>query len=84
MLTGEGEAGRWAREIVELLHGRLLEIPNESRPLYHAAAVLICNDLVVLLEAGLRLLLQVHSQKGLRALRGGIDWEGDLEAMRRD
>ena len=36
------------------------------------------------IEAGLRLLLQVHSQKGLRALRGGIGWEGDLEAMRRD
>ncbi len=58
VLTGEGEAGRWAREIVELVHGRMLEIPNESRPLYHAAAVLICNDLVVLLEAGLRLLEQ--------------------------
>ena len=36
------------------------------------------------IEAGLRLLVQVHSQKRLRALRGKIGWEGSLEKMRRD
>jgi len=36
------------------------------------------------IEAGLRLLVQVHSQKRLRRLRGKIAWDGDLEAMRRD
>ena len=36
------------------------------------------------IEAGLRLLVQVNSQKKLRTLRGKISWEGDLEEMRRD
>ena len=36
------------------------------------------------IEAGLRLLVQVNSQKKLRSLRGKITWEGDLDAMRRD
>ena len=36
------------------------------------------------IETGLRLLIQVNSQKKLRTLRGKITWEGDLEEMRRD
>ena len=36
------------------------------------------------IESGLRLLVQVNSQKKLRALKGRITWEGDLEEMRRD
>ena len=36
------------------------------------------------IESGLRLLVQVNSQKKLRALRGKITWQGDLEEMRRD
>lgn len=36
------------------------------------------------IESGLRLLVQVNSQKKLRTLRGKISWEGDLEEMRRD
>jgi len=36
------------------------------------------------IEAGLRLLVQVNSQKGLRELRGKVAWEGDLNEMRRD
>ncbi|MDA0323030.1 MAG: type II toxin-antitoxin system VapB family antitoxin [Verrucomicrobia bacterium] len=36
------------------------------------------------IETGLRLLVQVHSQKALRSLKGKIRWEGDLEEMRRD
>jgi Arc/MetJ family transcription regulator len=35
-------------------------------------------------EEGLRLLVQVNSQRKLRDLKGKIHWEGDLEAMRRD
>ena len=30
------------------------------------------------IESGLRLLVQVHSQKKLRDLKGKITWEGDL------
>ncbi len=35
-------------------------------------------------DAGLRVLVQMHSQKKLRKLRGKVTWEGDLDAMRRD
>lgn len=35
-------------------------------------------------EAGLRALLRLHQQTELRELRGRYEWEGDLEAMRRD
>ena len=36
------------------------------------------------IESGLRLLVQVNSQKKLRGLKGKIAWEGNLEGMRRD
>jgi len=36
------------------------------------------------IEAGLRLLVQINSQRKLRTLKGKVDWEGDLEEMRRD
>ena len=36
------------------------------------------------IEAGLRLIVQVHSQKQLRKLRGKVVWEGNLEMMRSD
>ncbi len=33
-------------------------------------------------EAGLLLLIQVKSQKGVRNLRGKVRWEGNLDEMR--
>jgi Arc/MetJ family transcription regulator len=33
-------------------------------------------------EAGLRLLREVHGQGRIRALRGKVRWRGDLRAMR--
>ncbi len=36
------------------------------------------------IESGLRLLVQVNSQKKLRQLKGKIRWQGDLDEMRRD
>lgn len=33
-------------------------------------------------EEGLRLLLKVKGQEGIRRLRGKIKWEGDLNTMR--
>jgi len=35
-------------------------------------------------EAGLRLLVQIKEQTGIRLLRGKIRWEGNLEESRRD
>ena len=34
------------------------------------------------IESGLRLLVQANSQKKIRALRGKVHWEGDLDEMR--
>lgn len=33
-------------------------------------------------DAGLRLLLQLRAQTGILALRGKVQWEGDLEQSR--
>ena len=33
-------------------------------------------------EAGLRLLIQVHEQSGILRLRGKVQWQGDLDAQR--
>ena len=35
-------------------------------------------------ELGLKTLLQVGRQAEVRRLKGTVNWEGDLEAMRRD
>lgn len=35
-------------------------------------------------ELGLRTLVQLRAQEAIKALRGKIDWEGDLDAMRTD
>ena len=33
-------------------------------------------------EAGLRLLVQTHGQRGIRRLKGKVHWEGDLSLSR--
>lgn len=35
------------------------------------------------IEAGLRLLVDIQAQSGLRSLRGMVKWEGNLDEMRR-
>ena len=35
-------------------------------------------------EEGLRTLLRLRRQAGIRRLRGKLDWYGDLDAMRND
>lgn len=43
-----------------------------------------CRTKRATIETGLRLLVQINSQKRLRGLKGKITWVGDLEKMRRD
>ncbi len=43
-----------------------------------------CRTKKSAIESGLRLLIQVSSQEKLRSLKGKIDWQGDLEEMRKD
>ncbi len=35
-------------------------------------------------ELGLRTVLRLQQQKAIRTLRGKINWQGDLKAMRKD
>ena len=35
-------------------------------------------------ELGLRTLLRLRRQQEIRQLRGGLSWDGDLDAMRSD
>ena len=35
-------------------------------------------------EEGLRILIRLAKQAQIRELRGALQWEGDLDAMRRD
>jgi len=35
-------------------------------------------------ELGLRTVLRLHQQAGIRQLRGKLNWEGDLEVLRAD
>ena len=35
-------------------------------------------------EEGLRMLVRLHRQSGVKAWRGKLRWEGDLDAMRND
>ncbi len=55
-VSGEPGALAAARRLVGALGGRALPIPTARRPLYHAAAVLASNYLVVLLRAAARLM----------------------------
>lgn len=35
-------------------------------------------------ELGLRMLIRLKKQASIRELRGKLDWQGDLDSMRRD
>lgn len=35
-------------------------------------------------ESGLKLLIQVKKQERIKSYRGKLNWDGDLDAMRRD
>jgi predicted short-subunit dehydrogenase-like oxidoreductase (DUF2520 family) len=54
--TVEGDAAALAllRPLFEQLGARVAQIDPAGKTLYHAASVLVCNDLTALMEAGLR------------------------------
>jgi Arc/MetJ family transcription regulator len=35
-------------------------------------------------ELGLQTIVRLRKQAGIRSLRGKLEWQGDLDAMRRD
>lgn len=54
--TAEGDTAALAvlRPLFERLGARVAQIEAAGKTLYHAASVLVCNDLTALMEAGLR------------------------------
>lgn len=56
----------------------------DDRLMAHAIRSSGCRTKKATIETGLRLLVQVSSQKKLRTLKGRIAWDGDLDKMRRD
>lgn len=54
-VEGDEDAFSTAEEIIESLQGRMLSIPTEMKPLYHAAACVACNYFVSLIDIALRL-----------------------------
>lgn len=69
-VAGQAAAREWALEIVVLLDGQVLAIPDGGRPLYHAAAVMAGNYIVTILDAAASLLSEagVDRSDALRAL----------------
>ena len=59
-------------------------VVNDDKLMARALRSSGCRTKRSAIESGLRLLVQVNSQKKLRTLRGKITWQGDLEEMRRD
>lgn len=75
-VEGEGEARTLAERIVRGCSGRVLAVPSEGKPLYHAAAVFAANYAVVLLGVAERLMAEAgvppeEARTALAALAGG-------------
>ncbi len=49
-----------------------------------AMALSKLNTKKAVVETGLKLLVQIKKQEHLRSLRGKLEWDGDLNAMRLD
>lgn len=82
-IEGHPEALPVARSLVADLACKLLEIPTESKPLYHAAAVIACNYFTTVTDAALQVMEKagVGREEGLQALYPLI--EGTLKNMAR-
>ena len=62
-LSGDPDALFVGRRLVSLLGGRSIAVPTTRRPLYHAAAVLASNYVVLLLHEATRLLEQAGADR---------------------
>jgi Arc/MetJ family transcription regulator len=75
----------WARkhEILSIEDVMRTNIEVDDELLRHAMrSIGACNKEAVV-EAGLRLLVEIHDQTGIRRLRGNVHWRGDLKSLRR-
>lgn len=69
-VEGDEEAFPVAGELVEALGGKMLSIPTEMKPLYHATACVACNYLASLMDIALKMynLTGVHPGKAFESL----------------
>ena len=69
-ISGDAPALAWAERIASAANGRILRIPSERRPLYHAAAVMASNYIITLMSAAQTLLIaaDVDPEEALLAL----------------
>ncbi len=77
VVSGDDDATARARAIVSCLGGTALSIPDEGRPLYHAAATLIAEGIPVLVDAASRWVAQAGgdqeaARQGLQGLLEGV------------
>ena len=70
-IAGDREAVQWAADLVRAIGGRSLLVPADGWAKYHAAAVMVSNHYVALVDAALSLLEDagVGRQVGLESLR---------------
>lgn len=64
-VEGDAEALKRLTPLFEQLGGRIAAIDSAGKTLYHAASVLVCNDLTALMEAGLRAYEQAGIERGI-------------------
>lgn len=69
-VEGDEDAIPLAGEMIEVLKGRMLSIPTEMKPLYHAAACTACNYLTSLMDMALKMFeaMGVSSPEAYQAL----------------
>ena len=56
----------------------------DDRLMREAITVSGCKTKKETVEEGLKLLITMRKQAGIRKMRGKLNWEGDLDAMRTD
>lgn len=56
----------------------------DDRLMARAARVSGCRTKRATVETALKKLVEINEQARLRDFKGSVDWQGDLEAMRKD
>lgn len=89
-VTADKKAIAVAREVVEALGGKVVEIEDEDKALYHAAACIACNYLVALMNTAVIFYrhLGIEEKKAWEAMKpliegtlSNIESKGTVEAL---
>ncbi len=83
-VEGDETALEEAARLIEALEGKLLSIPTELKPLYHAAASVACNYLVSLMDISLAMftMMNIPREEAFAALTPLVERTiGNLKTM---